>query len=118
MYDTKNHKRDVTFSFPPLLSQIVNFSDPLQLERDVLYGRPLRSRTEWRLKDEEKNFEFNAGGERKTMNLLCQKRKMREKRGRRAMSSGVPSRSAAEQKCRAGRQPPIWEKTFFSARKM
>jgi len=33
-----------------------------------------RSRTELRLQDEEKNFEFNAGGEGKPMKLLCHKR--------------------------------------------
>jgi len=33
-----------------------------------------RSRTELRLKNEERNFEFNAGGEGKPMKLLCHKR--------------------------------------------
>jgi len=33
-----------------------------------------RNRTELRLQDEEKNFEFNAGGEGKPMKCLCHKR--------------------------------------------
>ena len=33
-----------------------------------------RSRTALRLKNEEKNFEFNAGREGKPMKLLCHKR--------------------------------------------
>ena len=37
MYDKKNYKRDVTCSWPSLCH---TFSDPLPLERDVLYGRP------------------------------------------------------------------------------
>src|SRR6218665_1334589 len=33
--------------YPLPLSQTVTFSDPLPLERDVLYGRPLRSDGPW-----------------------------------------------------------------------
>ncbi len=40
---------------------------------DVI-AKVFRSRTELRLKNEEKNFEFNAGGEGKPMKLLCHKR--------------------------------------------
>jgi len=39
---------------------------------DVI-AKVFRSRTELRLKNEEKNFEFNAGGEGKSMKL-CHKR--------------------------------------------
>jgi len=34
----------------------------------------LRRRTELRFKNQEKNFEFNAGGQRKPMKLLCHKK--------------------------------------------
>jgi len=52
-----------------------------------LITKIFRSRTELRLKNEEKNFELNAYGEGKPMELLCNKRgDAREKRERRAMS--------------------------------
>jgi len=40
---------------------------------DVI-AKVFRSRTELRLKNEEKNFELNADGEGKPMKLLCHKR--------------------------------------------
>src|SRR6218665_2726750 len=41
MYDKKIHKCDVTCSLPPPpVTNCHTFSDPLPLERDVLYGRP------------------------------------------------------------------------------
>ena len=39
-----------------------------------MIAKVFRSRTELRLKNEEKIFEFNAGGEEKPMKLLCHKR--------------------------------------------
>jgi len=42
-------------------------------ESDVI-ATVFKSRTELRLKKGEKNFEFNAGGEGKSMKLLCHKR--------------------------------------------
>jgi len=43
MYDKFFYKRDVTCSWPPPpVTNCHTFSDPLPLERDVLYGRPLR----------------------------------------------------------------------------
>src|SRR6218665_1558223 len=54
--------------------------------RSDVISKVFRSRTELRLKNEENNFELNAGGEGKPMKLLCNKKEMREKRGRRAMS--------------------------------
>ena len=42
MYDKNLYKRDVTCSLPlPAVTNCHTFSDPLPLERDVLYGRPL-----------------------------------------------------------------------------
>jgi len=42
MYDKNLYKRDVTCSWPPPhVTNCHTFSD--RLERDVLYGRPLRS---------------------------------------------------------------------------
>jgi len=42
MYDKKSYKRDVTCSItPPPDTNCHTFSNPLPLERDVLYGRPL-----------------------------------------------------------------------------
>ena len=39
-----------------------------------LIAKVFRSTTKLKLKNEEKNFEFNAGGEGKPMELLCRKR--------------------------------------------
>ena len=52
-----------------------------------------RSRTKLRLKNEEKNFEFNANGEGKPMKLLCHKRGDVRETGRRAMSRAEASRT-------------------------
>ena len=41
MYDKNIYKCDITGSwFPPAVTNCHTFSDPLPLERDVLYGRP------------------------------------------------------------------------------
>ena len=42
MYDKRMYKCDVTGSLPPpSVTNCHTFPDPLPLERDVLYGRPL-----------------------------------------------------------------------------
>ena len=43
MYDKKIYKRDLTCSWPspPPFTNCHTFSDPLPLERDLLYGWPL-----------------------------------------------------------------------------
>src|SRR6218665_1634708 len=47
VYDKNLYKRDVTCSRPPLppVTNCHTFSDPLPLERDILYGRPLACST-------------------------------------------------------------------------